>query len=85
MDEILKRIKRLILAGQYIFTEKALIERERGHLSEDDVVESIMNAQDIYKVINSTSIHRTGKKEKLYVIVSFTYDGLLILYQREIC
>lgn len=84
MDEILKRIKRLILTDHYLFTEKAIIERERDHLSEEDVLESIMNAQNIYKTLRSKSPQRTDRKEKLHVIVSFTYDGVLIYTKGKI-
>jgi hypothetical protein len=66
MTEVLKRIKRLILVGRYVFTEKAIIERERDQLSEEDILESIMNAQDIYKTINSRNPYRRGQRDKLY-------------------
>jgi hypothetical protein len=84
MSAILKRIKRLILTGRYIFTEKATIERERDQLSAEDILEAIMNAQDIYKTINSRSPYRQGRREKLYVILSFTYDGILIYTKGKI-
>ncbi|MDD5674999.1 MAG: CsgG/HfaB family protein [Chitinivibrionales bacterium] len=41
------------------------------------VLESILNANGITKTIRSTS-PVAGKHEKLYIIESFTYDGLLI-------
>lgn len=46
-------------------------------LTEDQVLESILNANGIKKVLRSTSPTRKPG-EKLYVIESFTYDGLLI-------
>jgi len=53
MTDPLIRIKRLILANQYRFTDKATIEREIDGLSEEDVLEAIMNAQRIYKTIET--------------------------------
>ncbi len=84
MNDTLKRIKRLLLAGRYFFTDKATIERERDGLSEEDVVEAIMNAQGIQKVINSNSPNRSEKREKLYVILSFTFDGVLVYTKGKI-
>lgn len=55
MGDVLKRIKRLLLSGRYFFTDKATVERERDGLSEEDVVEAIINAQSIQKTINSQS------------------------------
>ena len=42
--DILRRIKRAVLAGNYAFSEKALIEMEADGLTELDVAESILNA-----------------------------------------
>ncbi len=78
MSDPLIRIKRLILAGRYRFTDKATIERENDGLSEKDVLESIMNAQRVYKTINSTSPQKKIRREKLYIILSFTYDDILV-------
>lgn len=55
MGDVLKRIKRLLLSGRYFFTDKATVERERDGLSEEDVVEAIINAQSIQKTTNSQS------------------------------
>ena len=41
---VLIRIKRAVLAGQYAFSEKARIEMETDDLTELDVAESILNA-----------------------------------------
>ena len=84
MAEPLVRIKRLILARRYRFTDKATIERENDELTEKDVLESIMNAQRIYKTINSTSSQKQTRREKLYVILSFTYDDVLIYSKGKI-
>ena len=74
----LARIKRLILLGRYRFTLKAELERLRDGLHQTDVLESIVNAVAIKKVIRSTSPLRSGRREKLYVIEGFTFDGLLV-------
>ncbi len=84
MSDPLTHIKRLILAGRYAFTKKAALERESDWLSEDDVLESIMNAQKIYKTINSASPQKKIRREKLYVILSFTYDDILIYTKGKI-
>jgi len=83
MDFTLKRIKRLIIQGNYQFTFKAECELEADGLLIEDALESILNAQQIFKVINSTNPH-TGKKEKLYIIQSFTYDNILIYTKGKI-
>lgn len=76
MDE-LSTIKRLIIQGRYAFTEKALTEMDRDHLTEELVVESILNAQ-FMKVKRSTSPYRKHKGERVCIIESFTYAGLLL-------
>jgi hypothetical protein len=48
MSDILKRIKRAILTGDYAFSEKARIEMEADEITELDVAESILNAVAIY-------------------------------------
>ena len=78
MDDVLVRIKRAVLAGRYIFTEKASIESEADGLTEMDVVESILNAVAIYKTLRSRSSLRARRKEYLYVIQSPNLDGLAI-------
>jgi hypothetical protein len=77
LSQLLKRIKRLIIKGDYQFTLKAETELEADGLLIDDALESILNATDIYKTVNS-SHPVTGKKEKLYIIKSVTYDNVLI-------
>lgn len=78
MTEILIRIKRAVLAGRYAFSEKARTEMEIDGLTELDVVESLLNAVAIYKIIRSKSPYRRGKRENLYVIQSTNLDGLAI-------
>lgn len=77
MEFILKRIKRLIIQQKYIFTEKAAAERIADGLSEEDVLESILNATFV-RSKRSRSPRRKGRREKVYIIESFTYDGILI-------
>ena len=56
MSDVLVRIKRLVLAGRYEFSEKARIEMKADSIIELDVAESILNAVAIYKTIRSTSL-----------------------------
>jgi hypothetical protein len=51
----LARIKRLILLGQYRFTRKAELERLRDGLLQTDVLEAIISAPGIKKILRSTS------------------------------
>ena len=76
--DILIRIKRAVLAGQYDFSEKARTEMETDDLTESDVAESIVNAGAIYKRLRSTSLSRNKRREYLYVIQSTNLDGLMI-------
>ena len=77
MSDVLVRIKRAVLSGRYVFSEKARLEMETDALTELDVAESILNADDIYKKLRSRSRWRRGR-EYLYVIQSANLDGLLI-------
>ncbi|MGE0086794.1 MAG: hypothetical protein AB7S75_20510 [Desulfococcaceae bacterium] len=83
MNYILKQIKRLIIKGNYLFTLKAECELESEGLVMEDALESILNAEDIFKILN-TSNPGTGKKEKLYIIKSETYDNILIYTKGKI-
>lgn len=74
----LAKIKRLIILGRYRFTRKAELERLRDGLLQTDVLEAIINANEIKKVLRSTSPFRAGRRDKLYIIEGFTFDGLLI-------
>lgn len=76
--DVLIRIKRAVLAGQYAFSEKARIEMETDDLTELDVAESILNAVAIYKRLRSSSASRSKRREYLYVIQSTNLDGLAI-------
>ena len=76
--DILIRIKRTVLAGRYVFSEKARREMETDNLSEVDIAESILNADSIYKRVRSTSPSRKRRREYLYVIRSTNLDGLVV-------
>ena len=41
-------------------------------------VESLVNAPAISKILRSRSLGRLQRREKLYVIISPTYDGTLV-------
>jgi hypothetical protein len=78
MQDMLTRIKRAILRGQYAFSKKAQIEMERDRLSEYDVLEAILSATTIYKTIRARSSSRESSHERLYIIQSTNYIGLFI-------
>ncbi len=78
MNDTLVRIKRAVLSGRYMFSEKARLEMEADGLTELDEAESILNAVAIYKKIRSRSPFRKQRKEYLYVIQSTNLDGLVI-------
>ena len=78
MSDVLVRIKRAVLAGRYVFSEKARMEMEIDGLEEMDIAESILNAVAIYKKIRSTSPSRKKAKEYLYIIQSPNLDGIAI-------
>ena len=75
MSDILIRIKRAILAGNYEFTEKARIELRADGLAESDVLEAILTAVAIHKTIRSTSDCRTNVREYLHIIISMNLEG----------
>lgn len=78
MSDILVRIKRAVLSGHYVFSEKARIEMEADGLTELDAAESILNAVAIYKKIRSRSPFRKQQKEYLYIIQGTNLDGIVI-------
>lgn len=78
MSDVLARIKRAIIIGQYVFSEKAELELEANNLTKLDVLESIVNAKEIYKKIRSRSPLRSKRKEYLYIIQSANLDGIPI-------
>ena len=49
--DVLLRIKRLALFGRVEFTEKALFELELDGLQEDEVIESLVNAGGVLRLV----------------------------------
>jgi hypothetical protein len=76
--ETLRRIKRAVLAGNFEFSAKALAEMQSDHLTDRDIVECIVNAVAITKIVRSRSPERRHRGEKLYIIISTNLDGLPI-------
>jgi hypothetical protein len=76
--DVLVRIKRLLINGSYAFSRKAETELFSDHLTSTDVVESVLNAPAITKILRSRSSQRRQARERLFVIVGSTYDGLLV-------
>jgi len=68
----LARIKRLILLGRYRFTRKAELERLRDGILQTDVLEAIISAPGIKKILRSTSPFRVGCREILYIMKTLT-------------
>jgi len=81
--DIFIRIKRLVVAGRVIFTEKAETEMAAEELTPELVYESILNAPTVFKVIRSRNPH-TNRSEKLFVIKGLTFDGLDIYTKGKI-
>jgi len=75
---LLVKIKRLVLTRKVVFTSKARAERYESGLAVEEIFESIINAPSINKIVNSTSEFKKKKKEKLYIIISSTFDGKII-------
>lgn len=78
MQEVLVRIKRAVLAGHYVFSEKARGEMDAEGLTELDVAESVLNAVAIYKRLRSRSPLRQHPREYLYIIQSVNLEGVAI-------
>ncbi len=76
--DVLAKIKRLVVRGQYRFATKALRELDADGLEIQDVIEALLNAQTIKKTLRSTSPWRSRAGERLYVIESFNYSGTLL-------
>ena len=73
--DVVVRIKRLVVARQVEFTMKAEQERLRDGLTVEDVLESIVNANALKKVLRSRSSARTHARQRLYVIESPNFSG----------
>lgn len=78
MSPILLRIKRCCLTKHVVFTSKAQDERVASSLSEDDVIEAVVNAPVIYKTLRSRSPRRVRRMERLYVVVGITHEGIIV-------
>jgi hypothetical protein len=81
--EALIRIKRLVIAGQVIFTEKAEDEMNADALTPELIYEAILNAPAITKVLRSRN-RISGQREVLYVIKGLTFDSLAIYTKGKI-
>ncbi|MBI4753189.1 hypothetical protein HY793_02295 [Candidatus Desantisbacteria bacterium] len=77
MNHTLIKIKRLLLKGTYEFRLSADIQLANDGLIRDDAIESILNA-DYMRMKNSTSKDKLKPKEKVCIVESFTYDGILM-------
>ena len=73
--DVVVRIKRLVVARQVEFTMKAEQERLRDGLTVEDVLESVVNANALKKVLRSRSSARTHARQRLYVIESPNFSG----------
>jgi hypothetical protein len=76
--DVLTRIKRLVIARQVEFTMKAEVERLRDSLTVEDILESVVNANAIKKVLRSRAGGRAHRRERLYVIESPNFSGTWI-------
>jgi hypothetical protein len=74
--DILVRIKRAVIAGNVVYTDKAELEMEIDRLHRWEVEESIIYANAIYKTIRSTSPGRKG--QFLHVIQGTTLNGIAV-------
>jgi hypothetical protein len=77
MDPLL-RIKRLVLQGYVRFSDKAQVEMAADDLRPREVIESILNAPGVFKTLRSRSERRRGRREKVYVIKSYSFTGTLV-------
>jgi len=81
--DALVRIKRLVIARNVLFTQKAEGEMAAESLTPELVYESVLNAPVIFKIIRSRN-PSTRKTERLYVIKGMTFDGLDIYTKGKI-
>ena len=82
MDPLV-RIKRLVIAGQVLFTQKAEEEMNADSLIPELVYEAILNAPSITKTLRSRN-PTSGQRELLYVIKGLTFDGLALYTKGKI-
>lgn len=79
--DILSRIKRLAIARKIVMTRKAEEEMNLDELTEDEVIESIVNAPRIEKTLRSSA---AGRPERLYVLKGKTFGNLLVYTKGKI-
>ncbi len=79
--DILSRIKRLAIARRIVITRKAEDEMYLDGLTEDEVIESIVNAPRIAKVLRSNA---AGHPERLYVLKGRTFGNIIIYTKGKI-
>lgn len=77
MDHTLIKIKRLILQQKYEFRLSAELQLANDGLTMDDALEAVLNADYLTRK-NSTSADKLTPKEKVFIIESYTYDGILM-------
>jgi len=64
MSDVLVRVKRAILAGNYQFSRKARLEMEVDGLTELDVAESILWSLDIFEGLSWPSMDCAGRAQR---------------------
>jgi hypothetical protein len=82
--DLLLTIKRLAFRRNLIFTLKAEEEMEIDDITKDDVIEAIVSAHRIDKVLQSRSTRRAGSRDRLYVIKGMTLDNVVIYTKGKI-
>ena len=80
---ILLTLQRLVMARRIVLTRKAEDEMYNDGLSEDEVIESIVRARRISKILRSTSLHRRGP-ERLYIIKGLTLANVFVYTKGKI-
>lgn len=75
--DLLAHIKRLMIRGSYVLTQKAAMECERDGLEEEDVIEAVVNAVTL-RSKRSKSSNKRVPGEKVHIIEGFTFDGVLV-------
>jgi hypothetical protein len=74
----LEQIQRAVRSGNYELTIKARLDMDVDDLDPQGVIESILNATQVFKTIRSTSKDRRKRREYLHIIISPDSSGVLI-------
>lgn len=82
--DVLLVIKRLAFRRNLIFTLKAENEMYQDDITKDDVIESLVNALRVDKVLRSRSPFRESARDRLYVIKGMTLDNVVIYTKGKI-